>query len=161
MCRFAQTTLPATSHAPELARRFVRTTCLAWDLDGLAGDLALLASELVTNAVVHARSGSTLTISVAEGIVEVSVADAAERAPAFHPGGPHGDADDPDRESGRGLRIVDALADHWGTAPRPTGKAVWMKVAAPPYWPWQQGCVCHEAPTHTSASGHPVADMTN
>ena len=33
MCRFAQTTLPATSHAPERARTFVRRTCLDWDLD--------------------------------------------------------------------------------------------------------------------------------
>lgn len=184
MCRFAQTQLPASPSAPGAARRFVKEACDRWGLVDLADDLALLVSELVTNAVLHAASRSILTVSVAEGTVEVSVADSAAAQPvlrahrsdllsdldAIDPDAP---ADDGEIRSqadavgdagsvyaGRGLQLVDAIAYQWGTALSPIGKAIWLTLDAPESWPPQRDCVCAQSPTHRTASGHAVAHMS-
>lgn len=160
----------------------MRQCCLDWELGALCDDLVILATELVTNAVLHARTRSTVTISVAEGVVEVSVADSSPARPSPRPrrtdliGDLDGLSDDrptdgpSDREwtvgdagsvtGGRGLHVVDALADQWGVRPHTEGKSVWLTVDTPAEWPHQYRCVCAASPTHTTASGHPVARMT-
>ncbi|MGH9045748.1 MAG: ATP-binding protein [Acidimicrobiales bacterium] len=106
------------------ARRFTAST-----LEGLPEDLIdgaiLMVSELATNAVQHARSRFELTIDCDPDGVEVEVWD--------HGGGEaepqHPSATD---TSGRGLQIVGALADAWGTrqATDRWGKGVWFTLAA-------------------------------
>lgn len=90
------------------------------------GDLEVVVSELLTNAVVHGRTASVATCRLlVPGYVEIAVNDDG-------PGEPHlGDPDDR-RESGRGLRIVEALSASWGVEDVPDdGKTVWARLGAP------------------------------
>lgn len=92
--------------------------------------VALVVGELAANAVRHGRVpgrdfGLRLTLDEAAGLVRVEVADAAaaKRPPAAPP------SSCPDGESGRGLLLVDVLAERWGWEPRdPVGKTVWADV---------------------------------
>lgn len=81
---------------------------------------ALLVSELATNAVRHAKSPFTVAMHHYSGTLDVEVADEDPALPELRV---------PDVEGGRGLRIVDALADEWGIRPRDTGKCVYFRLA--------------------------------
>jgi anti-sigma regulatory factor (Ser/Thr protein kinase) len=81
---------------------------------------ALLVSELATNAVRHARSPFTVEMRHDHGKLEVEVGDDDPRLP---------DSRTPDDEGGRGLRIVEALAEEWGIRPRDPGKRVYFRMA--------------------------------
>jgi anti-sigma regulatory factor (Ser/Thr protein kinase) len=107
-------------------RHFVRDTLLDWDLARLVEDAELGVSELVANAVRYAKTDVTLTISV-ETEVTIAVIDSEPRLrrPFRYA------TDDLFAESGRGLRIVAAVADDWGIEARSGGKAVWFSLALP------------------------------
>lgn len=107
-------------------RHFVRDTLLDWDLARLVEDAELGVSELVANAVRYAKTDVTLRIS-AGADVTITVIDSEPRLrrPFHHA------VDDPYAESGRGLRIVAAVADDWGIEARSGGKAVWFSLALP------------------------------
>ena len=81
----------------------------------------LLTSELVTNAVRHGRPPYTLVVSVSDTEVEVGVEDAEDAVPTRR-------GEDQLAEGGRGLVLVDALAEAWGTRPRRPGKTTWFTV---------------------------------
>lgn len=102
-----------------VARRFIAEAVAA---TGVSSEEALLlASELVTNVVLHARTGFVVKMAVTEEAIRVSVTDENSRLPAL--------VDAPlDATTGRGLCIVDALADRWGVEPHPGGKTVWFEV---------------------------------
>ncbi|MFD6531900.1 ATP-binding protein [Streptomyces sp. NPDC060184] len=94
----------------------------------LAETLILLISELVTNAVVHTGCPAVLRMLFgptgapgAGGTVRVEVADASARPPKQR----HAEGDD---TNGRGLELVDGLADRWGWMPEGTGKQIWCEV---------------------------------
>jgi anti-sigma regulatory factor (Ser/Thr protein kinase) len=148
-----------------------------WELPG--DEAALVVSELVTNAVLHARTHLEVALSVAAGTVEVAVRDHDLRPPVLRPMRTdlladldalaaqtvNGSQLDPRHESlhvgrsgsvaaGRGLLIVDALADEWGVAERTDGKEVWLTMAAPT-WPYVESCDCERTATERSASGMP------
>ena len=94
-----------------------------WELDDLVEVVALLTSELVTNAVVHARTAFTVRATFDAPELRVEVRD----------GGPEHmepPTDDPYAEGGRGLLLVAALADRWGVTGRPDGKTVWFVLHA-------------------------------
>jgi anti-sigma regulatory factor (Ser/Thr protein kinase) len=93
-----------------------------WGLTHLDDRALLLASELVTNAVVHARETSILSVWVEAGALEVRVADPAAPFPRLrHP--------QPEDEAGRGLMLVNTFADSWGVEPSAReGKAVWFRL---------------------------------
>ncbi|MFE3884721.1 ATP-binding protein [Streptomyces lydicus] len=107
------------------ARLHVRTTLTDWKLGGLIEDSVLITSELATNAVSHAKGTGDyfeLALRRRSGILVLEVADSYQwRMPELRKPGP----DDP---SGRGLLIVDALAQHWGVRPRHPGKTVWAHL---------------------------------
>jgi signal transduction histidine kinase len=85
-------------------------------------DAVLMMSELVTNALRHTRATLRLEIDILGDILRVSVVDDAPDLPAVQPQGDHA-------VSGRGLRIVDTLADRWGSFPGPgSGKTVWFET---------------------------------
>lgn len=112
------------------ARRWARSRLLG---SGIAADepmaetLLLLISELVTNAVVHTGSPAVLRICLPDsdgddaGTVRVEVADASDRPPAPR----HARGDD---TGGRGLELVDGLADRWGWQREGSGKHIWCEV---------------------------------
>jgi signal transduction histidine kinase/DNA-binding response OmpR family regulator len=101
------------------ARSFVTSTLLEWRISGaVAHDVVLLASELVTNAIVHGRPPIELRLRRTAAHIVLSVADHA----AYLPRRLRPTSED---EHGRGLQLVALLADRWGTRPTPDGKSVW------------------------------------
>lgn len=113
--------------SPRAARGFVGSTLLDWQLPERVGAAELVASELVTNAMLHARSPIDLRLAAHEGAVRISVGDAhPDLTSVARP-----PADGPERRiagvrSGRGLAVVAALAQRWGVLPTSDGgKAVW------------------------------------
>lgn len=105
------------------ARDYVRERCHDGGLqDDICDTAILLTSEIVTNAVVHARSAARLGVEVADGGVRVEVGDDSPRPPRPLA------VVDVDAASGRGLWMVDLLAGEWGVSPEPHGKVVWFRL---------------------------------
>ncbi|MEV5407840.1 ATP-binding protein [Thermopolyspora sp. NPDC052614] len=103
------------------ARELVRKTLADWGLPHFIERVTLIVSELTTNVVLHAATPLTLTLHVERGErLRGQVADGSSDLPA--PGRPNDDA-----EGGRGLAIVDVLADAWGITPTANGKTVWFE----------------------------------
>jgi anti-anti-sigma factor len=125
--------LPPSPAAPATARRFVRETCQTWrllldDHDDAATQAAaqelveraeLLASELVTNALVHARTDVHLRLSLRDQRLHIGVHDGGRRLLRLVGG-------DAEAEAGRGLLLVERLSRAWGVyRPPEGGKVVW------------------------------------
>ena len=120
--RHVTTGFAASPAAAAYARHVVAATAHDWGLDDMVDLLTLLVSELVTNPVTHAGSGGTLVLSELERGVHVDVADSS-------PDLPTSPTLDLMASSGRGLRLVDSVADRWGVDVRPVGKIVWFELS--------------------------------
>ncbi len=108
------------------ARGVVEQTCHEWRVSGIVTDAVLVASELTENMIRHARSDGWLCLKLRGNLLTVAVADADSRPPRLRPL-------DERRDGGRGLVLVAALSQAWGTAPRfPGGKVVWAVLTVPP-----------------------------
>jgi anti-sigma regulatory factor (Ser/Thr protein kinase) len=101
----------------------VLTALDAFALRGIDDTAELLTSEIVTNAVVHAHSGVRVSVEGVDGGVRISIADSDPLVPAVRR--PVDEA-----EHGRGLHLVETLADRWGVEPGETGKSVWFELKA-------------------------------
>jgi anti-sigma regulatory factor (Ser/Thr protein kinase) len=86
--------------------------------------LRLLTSELVTNAVVHARTAMQVGLTVTDSKVLVTVGDHSSALPERR-----SEADD--RPGGRGLVLLDRLADEWGVHVNDGGKTLWFTLPRP------------------------------
>ncbi|MEU2430605.1 ATP-binding protein [Streptomyces sp. NPDC007861] len=118
-----------------LARTSARTTLSCWGLDSLRDDVAVIVSELVTNAVQHAapvavaddpgRCRLTLERRSVDTVRIVVVDRSCRRLDRRRPG--------PDAEAGRGLAVVAGLASRWGVTETRDGKQVWaeLRVSGP------------------------------
>ena len=113
--------LPPDHAAAARARRFVSDTLRGWGCDDAIPDAQLLVSELVTNAVLHARSATRVTVERSSTTVRVSVDDDSSTQPRLRELGP-------EAVTGRGLLLVDRIAQRWGVDPRADGKCVWFEV---------------------------------
>ncbi len=117
---------PPRQDSVPAARRRAAWLAVAWGQPGAAADLALLTSELTTNALLHGSLRDRhlrVEVRLTGSALRVEVTDPkGERWPA-----PRSPA--PDERYGRGLQIVSALADHWGTRHRVVGKTVWAELA--------------------------------
>jgi serine/threonine-protein kinase RsbW len=119
-----QATLPAAGQSPGLARQFAREVLATWQLTCLTDTAVLLISELVTNAVLHARAGGSalaLHLELHGTWLRIEVHDGDLR-------GPEPRVPSEWDESGFGFVIVDALADKWGVRETTAGKAVWAEL---------------------------------
>jgi anti-sigma regulatory factor (Ser/Thr protein kinase) len=126
---------PGTAEAAHGARDFVRLVLAGHPA---ADDADLCVTELVANAVAYTRSGRpggtvTVTVQAAPGLpgaVVVAVWDGGGLSVPVLGGEPGGLA-----EHGRGLRLVDVLADEWGTAagdaPGPCAWVTWFRCGVP------------------------------
>ena len=109
------------------ARRRLVAVVRDWDLplvEDTVETLELLAGEVIANAVVHTGEGCQVTVSWDGTCVRLEAEDAEggllpQRAPAHR-----------DEESGRGLQLVDGLAQRWGSRPTPDGKVVWFEIGS-------------------------------
>ncbi|MDP9408208.1 MAG: ATP-binding protein [Actinomycetota bacterium] len=104
------------------ARRFAMRTCGDWGLASACDVVALLVSETVTNAIKHADPPVEIRLHRDGERLRVEVCDTSTHRPTVK-------AFDPDRESGRGMELVDALADTWGVRGCDSGKVVWFELA--------------------------------
>lgn len=181
MCERASISLTPHPTSPAAARRFVADHCRAWAVPAdVAGGAVLLTSELVTNAVLHARTTIAVTFSLSQSVLEVGVADRESHRPVTRPqhfpqlddiatvrapaGAPDAVPDDraagwntdPDGPitAGRGLVILAAMADTWGVADYRDGKEVWftLTAAGTP----ASDCPCRDNPGYRVASGRRV-----
>ncbi|MET8078929.1 ATP-binding protein [Streptomyces sp. NPDC005303] len=111
------------------ARRWARSRLCVSGVgvdESLVETLILLVSELVTNAVVHTGRPAVLRLSLPgaeaeSATVRLEVADRSDRAPVPR-------CVDGDATGGRGLALVDGLADRWGWSPEGAGKSIWCEL---------------------------------
>ncbi|MGQ0465118.1 MAG: SpoIIE family protein phosphatase [Sporichthyaceae bacterium] len=120
--------LPATASSAAQARKFVAHALEEAGLLHLRDDALLLVTELVTNSFLHAGTAVTLDVRTDAYTATVAVSDGSRGGPG--PAAPAAPA--ANRETGRGLLLVDALATAWGTQHDATGKSVWFRVGHPP-----------------------------
>lgn len=124
--------LEPTSTSAAAARRAATEALRAQGFADLAPDVGVVVSELVTNAVLHARSRVEVRIAFADPGVRIEVAD--DGTGMLELPNPASLAFDEElgveleATTGRGLLIVTALADGWGVEPSPRGKVVWAEV---------------------------------
>lgn len=113
------THLQPASGAARQARELVTEACARWDVPELVGPACTVITELVNNVVVHAGTPMDVVVQRRRRHLNISVRDESPdppdaRGPAF-----------PTAPGGRGLLMVDAVAQHWGYAPTERGKVVW------------------------------------
>ena len=113
--------LPATARSVTEARRFVLAALAHWDLESVADTAALLTSEVVTNAVLHARTPLGLVVRRQKEGISVEVTDGSRRKPQER----HAT---PETTNGRGLGLLAQLATTWDVELHRTGKTVRFTV---------------------------------
>ncbi len=109
--------------SPRTARHFVAELLQAWDYTCIAESAALITSELASNSVRHTGQPYLVGLEDLGNGVRLSVEDHVAAPPVPRPA-----ADD--ALDGRGMHIVEALADSWGTQLHGDGKIVWCTLAA-------------------------------
>ena len=119
----AEASFPAEVSSAPAARRFATDVLRSWQCDPLVDSAQLLVSELVANAVLHARSTVSVRIRRLPARIRVEIGDASSEVPRLRAG-------DPGAVTGRGLMIVDAVAAAWGVDPTEDGKIVWFELEA-------------------------------
>ncbi|MFD5252865.1 ATP-binding protein [Streptomyces bobili] len=122
-------TFPCKPSTAEIGRGLVRDVLGVWHLDGLADRAALIVTELIANACRHTPC-SEIRLTVARPDATRLRVGVVDREPARLPILSQAADDD---ESGRGLLLVDAVADRWGydlhgSGRRPWGKEVWAEL---------------------------------
>lgn len=114
--------LPSPQSCP-IARDVVFHGCQDWDL-GRAADLAeVIVSELVSNAVRHARPPLHLLLTLRHERLLIAVRDGDPTLPQASPGAPPLTV-----EHGRGLHLINTLGTAWGAMPTSDGKIVWARL---------------------------------
>lgn len=153
----ARTRLVCDDHAPDVARRLVRDTCPMWHVDGELQQIAeLVVSELVDNAVKHARTATALTLERGPRGLRIAVRDTASSATFWTA------ADQPPdlRRRGRGLELVARLTTSWGVEMHPVGKTVWAEIMGAMPVCWESGdataTTVSSAPEHQMAPEHQI-----
>ncbi|MEU4964846.1 ATP-binding protein [Streptomyces smyrnaeus] len=116
-------TFPCVPESAGLARDLVTTALRAWHLETQLNEAALVATELVANAVQHG-SGHYLVFSVerpAHSRVRIHVTDQSCIQPTLR-------SPDEEETKGRGLLLVSVLSVGWGTDVHTSGKTVWAEL---------------------------------
>ena len=107
------------------ARALVETTLPMWGCAELVDDVRLVITELVSNGILHARTTLEVSIEIRDDALRIAVGDAAAGSVSVR-------ETDPTRvETGRGLKLVDALSDAWGVDRASGAKVVWAEWRLP------------------------------
>ncbi|NJC72733.1 ATP-binding protein [Planosporangium thailandense] len=132
--RFRQRLTAAPSITGPAARAMVVAACEAWGVNAAAGleqvanRAELVVTELVSNAIIHAKTELEVVVALREPFLHISVADGSPAPPRLL------SPDAPDTIGGRGLILVETLTTKWGYLPTRDGKVVWtmMRLGPPP-----------------------------
>lgn len=119
-----RTRLERDPRSSAAARRFVGEALRTWECEDLLDTVNLLVSELVTNSVLHANSAPDVAVLLKPDTVRIEVTDDSGDLPAVK--GPS-----EEETSGRGLALVESLAEAWGVELSGGGKTVWFEVGRP------------------------------
>ncbi|MEU7423066.1 SpoIIE family protein phosphatase [Streptomyces sp. NPDC040750] len=125
--RIQQHVAPGDPEALTQARHMVRAAVRAWGARERADEIELVADELITNALMHTEGPAIVTLRALENgerRLRIEVEDSSSALPRRREAGEDG-------VSGRGLLLVDRLADIWGVEARGGGKAVWCEFRVP------------------------------
>ncbi|MFC5958718.1 SpoIIE family protein phosphatase [Streptomyces pratens] len=123
--RLQQHVAPGDPEALTEARRMIRAGVGAWGAGNRTDEIELVADELITNALMHTEGSAVVTLRVltsGERRLRVEVADSSSALPRRREAGETG-------VSGRGLLLVEVLADEWGVEARGGGKCVWCEFS--------------------------------
>ncbi|PTM96672.1 SpoIIE family protein phosphatase [Streptomyces sp. VMFN-G11Ma] len=107
------------------ARRFTARTLRQWKTEAVSDAVLLVVSELVTNALVHTQGPVRLDLTLRGDRVRICVGDSSPRAPAKPV------IVDWESTGGRGLLLVEAMSEAFGTMPVAGGKQVWSEIVVP------------------------------
>ncbi|MFE5534650.1 SpoIIE family protein phosphatase [Streptomyces sp. NPDC056492] len=121
--RLQQHVAPGDPEALVAARHMIGAAVRAWGARERADEIELVADELIVNALMHTEGPAIVTLRVLAGPqrrLRVEVEDRSSALPRRREAGESG-------VSGRGLMLVDRLADVWGVEPRGSGKCVWCE----------------------------------
>ncbi|MGW5634708.1 SpoIIE family protein phosphatase [Streptomyces sp. NPDC003832] len=125
--RLQQHVPPGDPDALSQARHMIRAAVRAWSSGDSADEIELVADELITNALMHTEGSAIVTLRVLTGSeprLRVEVEDSSSALPRRREAGDEG-------VSGRGLLLVELLADEWGVEARGGGKCVWCEFRVP------------------------------
>ncbi|MBG6105850.1 ATP-binding protein [Micromonospora vinacea] len=122
--RRAHLRLAADNQSPAAGRRLIAHHCRNWGMHSTADRAMVVASELISNAVMHAETEVDITVAALANVLRISVRDRTKGVPR-----PTVAADsDQLAEGGRGLPIINALANDWGFFAFGDGKTVWAQI---------------------------------
>lgn len=118
--------LPPVAASVPVARRLVRQLLQAWGARQDRDDAALLVTELVANVVDHVGGSTCLTLEAtfSDDWLRLAVVDCSPTHPAVR-------EPDAERARGRGMLMVQVLADRWGCEDHRGGKRVWFELRPP------------------------------
>ncbi|MFD9391959.1 SpoIIE family protein phosphatase [Streptomyces sp. NPDC060000] len=125
--RLQQHVAPGDPEALSEARHMIRAAVRTWGARDRSDEIELVADELITNALMHTEGAAIVTLRVLTGTeqrLRVEVEDSSSALPRRREAGESG-------VSGRGLLLVDLLADEWGVEARGGGKCVWCEFVVP------------------------------
>ncbi|MDQ1724287.1 MAG: hypothetical protein QOG52_1315 [Frankiaceae bacterium] len=120
---YVEKSFPPTAEAPRAVRAWIRALLHDERHAPMEHTACLLVTELVTNAVLHARTPICVALELRGNGLRMSVADHSPHRPTVR-------SYDTESTTGRGLHLVDVLAHRWGLEERPGGKAVWCELIA-------------------------------
>jgi hypothetical protein len=118
--------------AARRSRELVTEACGRWDLPILAGPACVVVTEMVNNVVAHAHTPMIVLLALRPDAMAVAVRDRSNTVPQFTgpvPATSYG---------GRGLLLIDSVADRWGSLPLERGKVVWAVLQQPDERPLAQ-----------------------
>ena len=118
------TLLPARASSAGVAREVVAWQLREWHIESLCDDAAVVVTELISNAVRHAKTELELKLVHLPDGVRLEVSDGSMAPPIKRP------ATSVD-EGGRGLHLVDALSTRYGVDTESGGKRVWAEMLLP------------------------------
>ncbi|WP_327433844.1 SpoIIE family protein phosphatase [Streptomyces sp. NBC_01236] len=125
--RLQQRVAPGDPEALTEARHMIRAAVRAWGARERSDEIELVADELITNALMHTEGSAIVTLRVLAGPdrrLRAEIEDSSSALPRRREAGESG-------VSGRGLLLVDRLADVWGVEARGGGKCVWCEFIVP------------------------------
>ncbi|MCU1499949.1 MAG: Regulatory protein [Acidimicrobiales bacterium] len=117
-------TFPSDIMSVGNARHAVEEALTGANLEGFHDSARLVVDELVWNVVLHAGTAAVVRVRCDEATLLIEVGDGSRQPPVHRAAGP-------DDIAGRGLNIVDELADSWGWDEFDDGKVVWARLADP------------------------------